>query len=94
MGYRLYATIPNINYSENFLELGKQYDRKWDDFNNFWFGEFDGGLIHPADLSEFLSELKKVNNQPGEYELYNIELLEEMIQHAILYDYSMFFVSY
>ena len=95
MGYRLHASIPNVAEFRRSLELGKQYDGKWDDFNYKWFGEDrDGGMVHRLDLLEFLTELKAVNAEPGHHDLYNIEILEEMIQHAILHGYDMYFVSY
>ena len=95
MGYRLHASIPNVEYVNNNLELGKQYDDKWDDFNYRWFGEGrDTGMIYKLDLQEFLTELKAVNAEPCRYELYNIEALEEMIQYAILYEYDLYFESY
>ena len=95
MGYRLYANIPNVEYVNNNLELGKQYDDKWDDFNYKWFGEYqDAGMIYKLDLQEFLTELKDVNAEPGRYDLYNIEFLEKMVQHAILHGYDLYFESY
>lgn len=94
MGYRLHASIPNVAEFRGNLELGKQYDEKWNDFNNKWFGEFrDEGMIYRLDLQEFLTELKAVNAEPGLHYLYNIESLEEMVQHAILYGYDMYFIS-
>ena len=93
MGYRLHARIPNVAGVRE-LELGKQYDDKWDDFNHKWFGEGrDEGMIYRLDLQEFLAELKAVDAEPGLHDLYNIELLEEMVQHAILHDYDMYFIS-
>ena len=94
MGYRLFGSIPNVAEFRGSLELGKQYDEKWDDFNHKWFGDFrDGGMIYRLDLQQFLTELKDVNAEPGRHDLYNIEALEEMVQHAILYGYDMYFIS-
>ena len=54
MGYRLHANIPNIAEFRGSLELGKQYDDKWNSFNDKWFGESqDGGMIYRLDLQEF-----------------------------------------
>lgn len=95
MGYRLHASIPNIKPYDDDLELGKQYDSKWDDFNNKWFGEGkDSGFIFHADIKEFYEEFVEVNNQPSEYDLYNTELFKEMVDYAVLHKLDMFFVSY
>ena len=95
MGYRLHASIPNIKPYDKYLELGKQYDSKWDDFNDKWFGEGkDSGLIFHADLEEFYAEYVEVNNRPSEYDLYNTEHLKEMIDYAVLHKLDMYFVSY
>lgn len=99
MGYRLHASIPNVEYVENNLELGKQYNDKWDDFNYKWFGEYqDGGMIHPETFDEFLIDLKMINSEIIENEencdLYNIELLEKMFEFAKENDYCVYFESY
>ena len=95
MGYRLHATIPNIKPFDKDLELGKQYDSKWDDFNNKWFGELnDSGLISHYDIEEFYKEYVEVNNQPSDYDLYNTEHLKKMVDYALLHKLDMFFVSY
>lgn len=95
MGYRLHATIPNIKPYDKDLELGKQRDSKWDDFNDKWFGECkDSGRIMSEELEEFYAEYVEVNNQPGEYDLYNTELLKEMIDYAVLHKLDMYFESY
>jgi hypothetical protein len=99
MGYRLYATIPNIDYEDNDLELGKQYDYRWDDFNDKWFGTTDGiGMLFPEWFDEFLADLKMINQDiienEEEYDLYNIELLEKMFQFAKENNYYIYFRSY
>lgn len=95
MGYRLHATIPNIKpYNQN-LQLGKQYDSKWDAFNDKWFGEDrDGGRISHDYLEEFYKEYIETNNQPGDFELYNTQKLKEMIDYALLNKLDMYFESY
>lgn len=95
MGYRLYARIPNIKPYDEDLELGKQYDSKWDDFNDKWFGNGnDSGLICYEDIEEFYEEYVEINNQPSEYDLYNTEHLKEMVDYAVLHKLDMFFESY
>lgn len=95
MGYRLHATIPNVKPYDKDLELGKQYDSKWDDFNNKWFGDLnDSGRISHYDIEEFYEEYVKVNNQPGDYNLYNTEHLKNMVDYALLHKLDMYFVSY
>ena len=100
MGYRLHASIPNVEYVENNLELGKQYNDKWDDFNYKWFGriDLDGGMLHPETFDEFLIDLKMVNSEIIEneenYDLYNIELLEKMFEFAKENNYYVYFESY
>ncbi len=95
MGYRLHASIPNIEHYDNGLELGKQYDSKWDDFNDKWFGEYsDSGRISYKDIKEFYKEYVEINNQPGEFILYNTERLKKMVDYALLHKKDMFFESY
>lgn len=95
MGYRLHATIPNVKPYDKDLELGKQYDVKWEEFNCKWFGENkDSGLIGYEEIEEFYEEYVEVNNQPSNYKLYNNEQLKEMVDYALLHKLDMFFVSY
>lgn len=99
MGYRLHAVIPNKtvpDYEEiTYLELGKQYDYKWDIFNDKWFGENkDSGLLHPDELQEFYEELVRVDKQEGDYKLYNLDVLKEFIDYAIENNYYMLFISF
>lgn len=95
MGYRLHATIPNVKFKYDVLTLGKQYDSKWDYFNDHWFGEnHDGGTVSKESLDEFYDELITINKEPGEYDLYNLELLKEMIEFAKEHDYIILFESY
>lgn len=103
MGYRLHACIPNIKPYDKDLELGKQYDSKWDDFNNKWFGEGnDSGRISYEDIEEFYEEYVEINNQPSDYDLYqpsdydlyNTQQLKNMVDYALLHKLDMFFVSY
>ena len=99
MGYRLHANIPNVEYADNDLELGKQYNVRWDYFNDNWFGESrDGGMIAPYEFDDFLRDLKIVNseiikNKEG-FDLYNIELLEKMFEFAKEKNYFVYFESY
>ena len=95
MGYRLHASIPNIKPYDKDLELGKQYDSKWDAFNDKWFGEGnDSGRIGHEDIEEFYKELVEINNQQGDYDLYNIQYLKSMVDYALLNKFDMFFESY
>ena len=95
MGYRLHATIPNVKPYDKYLELGKQHDYKWEEFNYYWFGEYnDSGLIAYEEIEEFYEAYVEVNNQPSEYKLYNTELLKEMVDYALLHELDMFFMSY
>ena len=95
MGYRLHATIPNIKPYDKDLELGKQYDSKWNAFNDKWFGENnDSGLIAHEDIKEFYEEYVEINNQPSDYDLYNTEHLKSMVDYALLHKLDMFFESY
>ena len=99
MGYRLHASIPNVEYVYNNLELGKQYNVRWDYFNNRYFGKgADGGMVLPEMFDEFLRDLKMINseiikNKEG-FDLYNIEPLEEMFEFAKENNYYVYFVSY
>jgi hypothetical protein len=95
MGYRLYASIPNIMPYEKDLELGKQYDSKWEAFNDKWFGEGnDSGFISHEDIEEFYTEYVEINNQPGDCGLYNTQRLKSMVDYALLNKLDIYFVSY
>lgn len=99
MGYRLHASIPNVEYIHNNLELGKQYNERWHEFNDEYFGEnADSGMIHPDTFNAFLIDLKRVNREIIEnkemYDLYNIDHLERMFQFASANNYEVYFVSY
>ena len=95
MGYRLHASIPNIKPYDKDLELGKQYDSKWDDFNAKWFGYgYDCGRIGYEDIEEFYAEYVEINNQPSDYDLYNTEQLKAMVDYALLNEFDIYFVSY
>ncbi len=95
MSNRLHATIPNIKPYDKDLELGKQYDSKWDVFNDKWFGENkDGGRIAHEEIEEFYKEYVEINNQPSDYDLYNTEQLKKMVDYALLHKFNMFFESY
>lgn len=98
MGYRLNAVSINFVFKgkKNYhLELGKQYDSKWDEFNNYWFGNGeDQGLVYSEDLKEFYTELVAFNTIRGDYKLYNLEDLEEMIDYAIENKLAIYFTSY
>lgn len=95
MGYRLHATILNVPSYQDTIELGKQYDHKWDMFNYKWFGvDRDDGNICHEDIAEFFDELVEINKQPGEYELYNLERLKEMVDYCIENEFYVTFMSY
>lgn len=99
MGYRLHASISNVEYEDNNLELGKQYNNRWDDFNYTYFGENnDSGMLHPETFNEFLRDLKTINREiienKEEYDLYNIEFLEKMFEFAKENNYYVYFESF
>ncbi len=99
MGYRLNVSIPNVEYVNNYLELGKPYNVRWNAFNDKYFGEnADSGMIHPETFDEFLRDLKTINREIIKnkeiYDLYNIELLEKMFKYAKQNNYCVYFESY
>jgi hypothetical protein len=99
MGYRLHASIPNVEYEDNNLELGKQYNSRWDEFNYTHFGKDDGlGMLIPGIFDDFLRDLKRINREiienNEEYDLYNIEKLEKMFEFAKEKNYYVYFESY
>lgn len=94
MGYRLHAIIPNVVYEDNSLELGKQYDQKWNRLNDYYLcKECNSGLIHPHQFDDFLDLLNEINIEVETYKLYNIDLLEKMMEYAKENDYSIYFYS-
>ena len=58
MGYKLlYASIPNVDYEVENLELGKQYNSRWEEFNQTYFGKDDGiGMLIPYMFDDFLRD--------------------------------------
>jgi hypothetical protein len=95
MGYRLHVTIPNVPNYDSFLELGKQYNSKWNNFNNKWFGENrDEGLIDHEDIIKFYKEYIKINDKVGDYKLYNTDKLKKLLEYALKNKYSVYFVSF
>lgn len=95
MGYRLHVTIPNVKPYDKDLELGKQYDPKWDNFNDKWFGnELDGGRIRYYEIEEFYNEMLAINNELDEDKLYNLDILKEMVDYAIEHKLDVYFLSY
>ena len=97
MGYRLYATIKNVLPFEDEIELGKQYHNSWEDFNESWFGSYDGcGDIDPNVCKGFIKKLKEINNKipKNSYRLYNIEQLEDLFKRAKKDGYVVSFESY
>lgn len=96
MGYRIHANIPNVSTKfPEYLELGKQYDSKWDEFNDKWFSVgIDSGIIHPEDLENFYNEFIQVDIQEGEYEMYNLDIFYELIKYARDNNYAVYFLSF
>ena len=99
MGYRLHVKIPNVPPYEKYLELGTQYDEGWRDFNDRWFDEDrDEGLINYQDLPDFIKDLKKMNCTTGKTEddrdLYNLEWLDEMVEHCREHKTDIYFCSF
>lgn len=104
MGYRLYATIPNVDYENNYLELGKQYEEALVDVNDKWgFSDNDERLFETQYMSEgeslrdFVNELKEVNEElvenNAEHYLYNLDLLDKLVEFAIENKYTIWFYS-
>lgn len=100
MGYRLYASIPNVAEFNEPLELGKQY-HGWDEFNEKWFGcDKDEGFISSDHLIEFYNDMIETNkiilssDEPVKYDLYNLEFLKDMIDCAIKNKYYVYFESF
>lgn len=100
MGYRLHFEIPNVRDS---LELGKMY-KNWEEFSYKYDDlENDLGLIFNldwqlAEFTDFVKELKEHNDNlvknDLEYALYNMELLDELVELAIENKYIVRFVEY
>ncbi len=107
MGYRLHFEIPNVRHrslNSGGLELGRMY-RNWDEFINEYDLENDLGLIYElqydwelAEFKDFVEELKEHNDElvknDLEYALYNMELLDELIELAIENRYTVRFIQY
>lgn len=103
MGYRLHFEIPNIRKSS--LELGKMY-KNWEDFLNKYYDlDDDLGLSYNlrydwqlAEFTEFVKDLKDHNNNlvknDLEYTLYNMDLLDQLVELAIENKYIVRFVEY
>lgn len=105
MGYRLHATIPNVNYVDNNMEIGKLYDSIWDSvLAKYKFSDEDDKVFvthtdyDADDLREFVKDIKKANaileGEESIYTLYNLELLDNMVEFAILHRYTIWFHSY
>ena len=106
MGYRLHFEIPNVRHeslNRSSLELGKMY-RNWEEFLNKYDDlDDDLGLIFNldwqlAEFTDFVKGLKEHNDYLAkndlEYELYNMELLDELVELAIEKRYIIRFVVY
>lgn len=92
MGYRLHATIPNVEFGKSYIELGKQYDIVWDSFNTKWFGEGqDSGMVDYHELEDFYQELIKINPEEG---LYNLDSLKKYIDYCVKHKYDLYFTSF
>lgn len=101
MGYRLHARIPNVSEYNDELELGKQYVG-WEDFKEKWLGDSCSCSLKGKEyLLEFYNDILETNKQiekeyskEDRYDLYNLDLLKEMIDYAIKYDYEISFESF
>lgn len=106
MGYRLHFEIPNVRHeslNRSSLELGKMYEN-WDEFLNKYDDlDDDLGLIFNldwqlAEFTDFVKDLKEHNDNliknDLEYSLYNMELLDELVELAIENKYIVRFVEY
>lgn len=105
MGYRLNVRIINVKeklngkYVDKYLELGKQYNKRWFGFNSKWFGDgLDWGNLSKEDFKEFLNDIELVNTKIDihneNYKLYNLELLKELMDFATENDYILTFESF
>lgn len=100
MGYRLYVRVSDNPVYYEWMELGKQYAPEWDEFNKKWFGIEDGrGDIFYIDAKEFYDELIEVNNRVlqtkySDYDLYNLDILEDMVKETIREKQFLEFKSY
>lgn len=106
MGYRLHFEIPNVRHeslNRSSLELGKMYEN-WDEFL-YKYDDLDDdlGLIFNldwqlAEFTDFVKDLKERNDylikNDLEYTLYNMELLDELVELAIEKRYIIRFVVY
>lgn len=95
MGYRLHASIPNVKPYDEDVELGKQYDSKWDSFNDEWFGEnVDKGMVPPDVILNFYNAFITIDSMKGEYKMGNLEMFKEMVMYAIEHQLKVYFESY
>lgn len=106
MGHRLNVRIINVRFelsdgslTSRYLELGKQYNQRWNSFNAKWFGSGkDGGNLSKEYFKEFLNDIELINaeidNHNEGYQLYNLELLKELMDVATDYDYILSFESF
>lgn len=107
MGYRLHFEIPNVRHKSldsGGLELGRMY-KNWNEFINEYDLESVLGLIYYleydwqlAEFKDFVKDLKEHNDElvknDLEYTLYNMELLDELVELAIENKYIVRFVQY
>lgn len=95
MGYRLHASIPNVKPYDEDVELGKQYDSKWDGFNEEWFGEDnDEGMVRSEDILNFYNAFITIDSMESEYTMGNLEKFKEMVMYAIEHQLKVYFESY
>lgn len=108
MGYRLHFEIPNVRHeslNNSGLELGKMY-KNWEEFTLYYDElENDLGLTYDlrsdwdlAEFKDFVEELKEYNDYLIEndlaYVLYNMDLLDELVELAIEKRYIVRFIEY
>lgn len=89
MGNRLYVKIPNVNYDINNLELGKPSDLIYEEFFSKRINTDE--LVHFLDLKEYLLELLEINDQATDHKLYNLDLLNDLVDFAIKNKYDVYF---
>ena len=108
MGYRLHFEIPNVRHeslNSGSLELGKMYDN-WYEFTLYYEDlEDELGLTYNlgydwelASFKDFVKDLKEHNDKlvknDLEYTLYNMDLLDELVELAIAKRYIVRFIKY
>lgn len=101
MGYRLHFEIPNVRHESlipynSSLELGKMY-KNWDEFT-LYYKEYNLGYDWElAEFTDFIKELKEHNDylvkNDLEYALYNMDLLDELVELAIEKRYIVRFIE-